>query len=52
MKRTALHGAVLCKTFEIWTKKVWTTPPPPPEFENRNYKTHWIFWKAPQLAQV
>ena len=45
------HCVPLSRTFEIWTKKVWTTPPPP-ELRNNSYKAHWIFWMAPQLAQV
>ena len=48
MKRTASHA--LSRTFEIRTKKVWTTPPS--RIRKNSYKAHWIFWMAPQLAQV
>ena len=26
--------------------------PPPSRIRNNSYKAHWIFWMAPQLAQV
>ena len=44
------HCVALSRTFGIWTKKVWTTPPS--RIRNNSYKAHWIFWMAPQLAQV